>query len=372
MTSFARHQFRWAAKKLTIFFTRGESLFFFLGGAYLRSNTKTSLGVDATEKLDGLGFRGDLFQRWAWRTSALEGKQSDKPALLVSGLGRFGNLVIQLCNLYLIADQIEAKKIYFWDNHHLNGQNIQMPNGVSLLRATLFNKSSEPFPRVVFRTRAFAEAKLPTGVKPEEMEAIRGALRGALLPESLSGSPRKKDDLVIHLRSGDVFWPNPHPAYGQPPLGFYKKIIQSKRWNSVTLVSEDEKSPCFIGIENLCRRRNIPLSITGKSIDDALCALASASTLVMSKGTFLPAVCWLAPGTRTLFSFGSEGLDIFPLERSRLFVIRDTFGEYDRIVLRGNWKNNPAQRDLMVSYPLEALSDLEPAKRERIKRGQKL
>jgi len=52
------------------------------------------------------------------------------------------------------------------------------------------------------------------------------------------------DDLVIHLRGGDIFYRG-HYAYIQPPISFYKKIIEKQKWNNIYLVSEDDRNPCF-------------------------------------------------------------------------------------------------------------------------------
>ena len=53
-----------------------------------------------------------------------------------------------------------------------------------------------------------------------------------------------QNDLVIHLRGGDIF-SRGHYAYIQPPISFYKKIIEKQNWNNIYLVSEDNKNPCF-------------------------------------------------------------------------------------------------------------------------------
>ena len=53
-----------------------------------------------------------------------------------------------------------------------------------------------------------------------------------------------KDDLVIHLRGGDIFTRG-HYAYVQPPLSFYVNIIKSRNWSEIYVISEDKKNPCF-------------------------------------------------------------------------------------------------------------------------------
>lgn len=52
------------------------------------------------------------------------------------------------------------------------------------------------------------------------------------------------NDLVIHIRAGDIFDRN-HYAYIQPPLCFYTEIIESKKWDKIFIVTENRKNPCF-------------------------------------------------------------------------------------------------------------------------------
>jgi len=52
------------------------------------------------------------------------------------------------------------------------------------------------------------------------------------------------ESLFIHIRSGDIFTSNnPHPAYTQPPLDFYIKIIDKENRFPIFFFVEDEKNP---------------------------------------------------------------------------------------------------------------------------------
>ena len=41
------------------------------------------------------------------------------------------------------------------------------------------------------------------------------------------------DDLYIHIRGGDVFRVAPVPMYGQPPLCFYERIMNSFKFKNI-------------------------------------------------------------------------------------------------------------------------------------------
>lgn len=55
----------------------------------------------------------------------------------------------------------------------------------------------------------------------------------------------KSDDLVIHMRSGDIFKMKGHYAYIQPPLSFYVDVISSRTWGNIYIIAEDDRNPCF-------------------------------------------------------------------------------------------------------------------------------
>ena len=51
-----------------------------------------------------------------------------------------------------------------------------------------------------------------------------------------------KEDLYIHIRSGDIFV-FAHSPYAQPPFCFYKTILNNYKFNKVYLIAQDTKNP---------------------------------------------------------------------------------------------------------------------------------
>jgi len=189
-----------------------------------------------------------------------------------------------------------------------------------------------------------------------EAETLRATLIGTTSPEAPRLGAENADRLVIHLRSGDVFWLNPHPAYGQPPLGFYQLVLNYREWSEVVLVAEDETNPCFEEILALCREKKTPTRITGKNLSDAILEVSRAQNVVFSAGTFCPAICWLAPLNRRVFHFGDSPTHSLELDSANFVLVKDKNGHYVSSVMGGNWANTPEQRKLMVDYPESALS----------------
>ena len=130
---------------------------------------------------------------------------------------------------------------------------------------------------------------------PIDFERRRSILR-IILPSLIDGYiSRLSDrasadvpDLVVHIRSGDVFHRinNPTlyatPNFVQPPLSFYKRIIREGDFQSIQIVAEDKQNPCIDALlewdKRIFFRKQKPLA------DISL--LLAAKNLVIGYGTF--------------------------------------------------------------------------------------
>lgn len=343
-----------AQKKLRLFLTRGNSFLVLEGHLYLSRQGIFSRYRKRAE-IRSIRPGEELFSR-ARPTRHRSGSPHDEIAILISGFGRFGNMVIQLANALVLAREQNIGLILYWNNSKLRRGEIQLGPDVRLKRAELTSSRLSSHPNHLLRTRAFAEPKFPVQLSRKDSTLLRQILSDELFPRRKNRHIMNESSLVIHLRSGDVFWGRPHPDYGQPPLSFYEFILDLDRWVEVVIVAEDETNPCFTAITNYCASRNIPCRVTGRTLDSALETIASATTIVMSRGTFVGSILWLNPMKRNVFCFGSNSSESFPIETASVTRIIDATGEYERDLLSGNWKNSDAQRALMLSYPVNSLA----------------
>lgn len=350
----ALNQPHWLIRGIRTFLTRGRWFFILHGFLYLR-HPRLTQKVRAVIRSKGLGelAHGDAFLRIPAIGDV--SKRPEKSELLVLGFGRFGNMIIQLGNLSILSSGLGISSIHFWESPHLPPK-LLLPSGAQLNVATLMPRQGGTHPPLIFRTRAFSAPLFPQSMSRVESETLRAALRAARSPEPPRGDAEIADRLVIHLRSGDVFWPNPHPAYGQPPLGFYQLVLNYREWSEVVLVAEDETNPCFEEILDLCREKNTPTRITGRNFSDAILEVSRAQNVVFSAGTFCPAICWLEPLNRTVFHFADSPTQSFELDGANFVLVKDKNGRYVSSVMDGNWANTPEQRKLMVEYPKSALT----------------
>lgn len=120
-------------------------------------------------------------------------------------------------------------------------------------------------------------------------------------------------NLVIHIRSGDIFEDNfKNKNFGQPPLQFYILAIMKKKWDSVTILTIGSSNPVYLALESIGKTgvlgRNIRF-LNNRSlyedVKDMICAdglvLARSSlgiltsSLTKARSFFIPFEC--GPGT---------------------------------------------------------------------------
>lgn len=147
--------------------------------------------------------------------------------------------------------------------------------------------------------------------------------------------------IYIHFRGGDIFSNNPHKAYVQPPLSYYKKIINN--YNNTILVCEDKKNPC---INELLKQENT--QYISNTLEKDLSILSNVCNLVIGFGTFGFLLYLMNPKLKNLYipdffvnelPKGSWGNDI------KIHIIE--LPDYIKV---GEWKNNTEQRKIMLEY----------------------
>jgi len=146
--------------------------------------------------------------------------------------------------------------------------------------------------------------------------------------------------IYIHFRGSDIFSSNPHKAYVQPPLYYYKQIINN--YNNINLVCEDNKNPC---INELLKLNNIKY-ISNKLQDD-LSILSNISNLVIGFGTFGFLLYLMNPNLKKLYI---PDYFINELPKGKWGNIELNVIELPNYIKVGDWNYNDKQRNLMLNY----------------------
>ena len=153
------------------------------------------------------------------------------------------------------------------------------------------------------------------------------------------GTPLGDNELVVHVRSGDIFSNNPHGGYLQPPLSYYEKCI--KGYDIVHMIAEDTKNPVI----NELLRKYPTIKFKVQTLNEDIALILSAKNVVASFSTFIPALLTISTNIKKLYTF------------SYIASISLYYGNYERTIIdledykrmMGVWKNTAEQRAKMLA-----------------------
>jgi hypothetical protein len=276
--------------------------------------------------------------------------------LVVARHGRFGNNVRQILYALVVAERLEISEVVAKSIPEFPRGSWALTPSLRLTHDPLLRPHSAAGPRVVLAGDFFVVPRLPVDIADVDYSTLGAglSLASGLSPEFAL----PEDTLVIHLRSGDAFRENPHPALGQPPLSFYRAVVEHVKPGHVVFVYENEANPVISGLKDYLDSQEIAFSVHSGDLRSDLTVLLSAQQLVTANGTFGQSVLALSTHLRTWYHFGNEE-ERFPSSKSRRAIsVRDKTGDYSRAM--EHWQNTKAQRELMLAYPDSALEIAEP------------
>lgn len=148
-----------------------------------------------------------------------------------------------------------------------------------------------------------------------------------------------ENDLYIHIRSGDVFIKHPNRYLGQPPLNYYLDIINSRKWNKIHVIAENDNNPC---VKELSKRGYV---FSKGSLHHDMSLLVNAVNLVVGPGSFGQAIALLSKKLKTYYVFGYYMNFSHSSWKSVHLCHPDEL--YSKKLL-GKWQNTEEQRHLMI------------------------
>ena len=340
-------------ERLKNFLTRGNSLFFSLGAVYVRSE---KLGREIQRDLKDVlpsAPPGQAFTRWGLRV-----KSKSEKALLIAGVGRLGNSILQTLNTTILAQALGSTEAFYHRFDAVNNQPLSLSGNITLSKLPLLSSCKKSRPRLIWRTYALNSDAPLRPPRTAEFSTTRDTLSNALVRARGLAAHNPTNCLTIYLRSGDVFSDRPEPHYGQPPWAFYERVLQFKAWSRVELVTEDMGNPTHEPIIEWCRKRAIPMDVLGSTLDEAVEAVLRSSNLVSARGTFVPSLLFLTDDDKNVFQFQDERNPLMDGGNLCLWRVTDGNGEYAASLLSRNWANTETQRSLMLAYPADSLSEI--------------
>ena len=274
--------------------------------------------------------------------------------LVVAQHGRFGNMIRQVGFAIATAQKLGIKEVLVKSLPNFPAGTWVLDNGVTLTHDRLLRPRMMKRPSLVLGGDFFVKPRLPVEVEDVDFDVIGrslGNILGLPVPEALT-----EDTLVIHFRSGDAFSERPHGALGQPPLSFYEKVIEHESPVKVILVYENLANPVIERFRSFIDSRGIPVSVSSSGFRQDLAILLGAQTLVTAQGTLAEAILLLSPRIQRWISFGGNSPPYFRRRAlDSTVAVVDPSGEYSEAILKGNWQNSPAQREMMLNFPGDKL-----------------
>lgn len=248
---------------------------------------------------------------------------------ITSWFGRSGNNIIQILNAIHYA-KLKNHKIITFPSHKLLRSTSIIINNINDINNEIINDT-------------FFYLKNYNIDKPEPY------IMKLYFQEYISNiinieKNNKLDDLSIvhiHFRGGDIFSNNPHKAYVQPPLSYYKNII--KDYENVKLICEDKSNPC---IKELLKQENV--EYISNTLEKDLSILSNVSNLIIGFGTFGFLLYLMNDNLKNIYipdffvnelPQGSWGNDI------KVHII-----ELPNYIKVGEWRNSIEQRKIMLEY----------------------
>lgn len=313
------------------------------------------IGADARVLAAGVPeFKGDQ----TYRVLNPRGERCEALAISRAN-GRFGNNFRQLVHVVRLAKRLGIGRIYVPELSQFAVPNGRAEAGgikfIAFADVEMIREST--LCGTFFYKQSFG--KLLDG-NAVEQQGIVNTCVAPLCTALRHLEPTPANHIALHIRSGDLFdRDNPHPNYPQPPLAFYEMAVE---WfiahvdaAHATLVFQDRGNPVVDALEAWLEAMGVEARTQSAALDEDLRTLLAHPVLAFGRGTFGKAVFCLSPHARTVF-FPWTDRDFHGLTRAKgaegVCVSEARPGEY---IQTGEWKNTPAQRELMLAFPRERL-----------------
>ena len=258
---------------------------------------------------------------------------------------RFGNLIAFVNKLIYYCEIIHCKYIIFNEN-----------------KFWFFNKSiNVTFRNITFRVGNISDYNNSCvldgkpwtiykdffNIKPEiKIHYFRNEILSNLPKVKIS-----KNDLFIHIRSGNVFKSYIHSYYSQPPFCFYENILKKFNYTKIFLIAQNAYNP----VVNKLIKKFPSILYTESSIKKDISLLINAYRIVCSISSFLAAILQLNNNIEYLWDFNiyrnEEKLrhfhyDFNDLPHNNFSIFRMEPSNIYRMKMY-EWKNSKSQIKLM-------------------------
>lgn len=269
-------------------------------------------------------------------------KNSNYIETISGGSGNIGNALIMLNNLINICEKIRCK-------------NIISPGGLQniIKNPILYDKFNITIFPKYFENKTNIDIKLENDSifyfrykrQPHEIRL------NIIKEEVLNNIPKfitRADELIINIRSGDIFINIINKNYAQPPLCFYQKIINENMFKKIYILSNGHENPV---VDELLKLYPKIKFIHGPIVFD-ISVIIYAYNLVMPISTFPQTLIHLNINLKNLYIYEISFYEL-PKGNYTLHKMIPSANYLEK--MKRKWKNTEEQLNLMIGE--KCLSD---------------
>ena len=248
-------------------------------------------------------------------------------------VGRLGNNMLQLLNvisigLYYNYNIIIPYHKYFKEKYIILNKNITIHNEVITNDDQFFRKHKIKN----IDSHLFND----TNIKNKAVIILKNIFS---LQQTV---PLNNNDVVIHIRSGDIFKTDrgPNPNYPPPPLSYYINILNNNHFENIYLIAEDTRNPTINKLLELYPNIRFKL----QSLNEDIKLILQSRNVIMSIGTFIPMLLTISDNIKNVYKTSFETGPI----GSHITIHNTNLKKYYKKMFP--WKNTEEQRELMMTY----------------------
>lgn len=250
--------------------------------------------------------------------------------------GRLGNNIIQVKHALLLALYYDFNVIL--PNHpYFNSEYIIINPKITKYNSKIQDTQSEFFCLIDKNLTSYYQP-----VFDVNLDTVYKIIKKIFTIKDVDVRP--VNDLVIHIRGGDIFSNNPHPGYISPPLSYYTNILNNNHFDKIIIISEDTLNPCvnaLLGLyPNITYKKN--------TLSDDIRLLLQSSNVIFSVGTFVSSLLLLSCNIKNIYATNeiNNTLDTC----SHINIHKTDLSKYFKLM--GPWKNTKEQRHILLNYKL--------------------
>lgn len=259
---------------------------------------------------------------------------------IYGGKGNVGNALIMLNNLINICENIRCN-------------NIISPEGLeSIIKNKIFYKDYNItiFPnryKDIINVDINLNNKIAFHFNYKEKHQIRLSI---IRNEVFNNVPKyiaNSNDLYINIRSGDIFTNAINIYYSQPPLCFYQRILNEKRFNNCFILSNGHENPIVDELLKLYPK----IKYLHGTVEEDISIIINAFNFVMPYSTFPITLIHLNNNLKNLYIYD---ITDYNLKNVKFLVHKMLPSRRYMKIMYHKWKMSKKQLNLMMNEKCES------------------